>query len=172
MDTSWVLKALAITILSVPIYASTMETLIIDGNLETEYKNIVNNSIQIIYQFNISASDLIELGGTHNALRAYAQSDDTNTEEPVTVVVKQRKGVLSWELPYVVGADSYKFSYRTLCPYETTKHLNSRMKLVGADIESENESITISVSTSSKRNISFKTQLFVQKPFQLKMNKT
>ena len=124
-----VFKYFATVLTLLPIYVLSMDTLIIDGDLGKEYKNTVNNSIQIIYQFNVSASDLVGTGGSHNALRAYAQSDDTNPEEPVTIVVKQRKGVVSWELPYVVGTDSYKFSYRTLCPYETTKNMEAPMKL-------------------------------------------
>ena len=167
-----VFKYFATVLTLLPIYVLSMDTLIIDGDLGKEYKNTVNNSIQIIYQFNVSASDLVGTGGSHNALRAYAQSDDTNPEEPVTIVVKQRKGVVSWELPYVVGTDSYKFSYRTLCPYETTKNLDKKIKLAGGSSCSETESITISVSSSSKKNISFKTRLFIQIPFQLKMNHT
>ena len=162
-----------VTVLALlPSNVVSMDTLIIDGDLGKEYHNTVNNSIQIIYQFNVSASDLVGIGGSHNALRAYAESDNMNPEEPVTIVVKQRKGVVSWELPYVVGTDSFKFSYRTLCPYETTKNLDNEIKLVGANADFETESVTISVSSSSKRNISFRIQLFIQSPFKLKMNQT
>ena len=163
---------LALALIYIPILVSCLETLVIDGNLETEYNNTVNNSFQIIYQFNISASDLVEVDGSNKALRAYAQSDDLNPEEPVTIVVKQRKGVLSWELPYMVGTDSYNFAYRTLCPYETITTLDTKMRLVGGNLESETETVTISVSTTSKKNIKFKTQLYIQKTFQLKMNQT
>ena len=119
MNSSKKFKCHVVLLALLPTLVSSMETVIINGDLETEYHNTVNNSIQIIYQFNVSASDMVEMGGSHNALRAYTESDDINPEEPVTIVVKQRKGVLSWELPYVVGTDSFKFSYRTLCPYET-----------------------------------------------------
>ena len=166
------IRYLPLTLIYIPVLVSCMETLVIDGNLGTEYQNTVNNSFQIIYQFNISASDLIGVGGSNNALRAYAQSDDLNPEEPVTIVVKQRKGVLSWELPYMVGTDSYNFAYRTLCPYETIKTLDKRMRLVGGNLESETETVTISVSTTNKKNVGFKTQLYIQNPFQLKMNQT
>ena len=161
-------------LLILPVFISSMSTKVINGTLDTLIDGNVNSSVQIIYQFFVNASDLYQkdVGASHNALRAYASSDDSNPEEPLTIVVKQRRGVLSWELPYMVGSESFAFARRTLCPYENIKSFNSKMRLVGGEKESELELITISVSTASKTNVNYKINLYKQNNFTLKMNHT
>ena len=155
-----------------PVYISAVKTVVINGTLNETYYNNVNSSVQIVYEFIVNASDLYpnDFEGSHKALRAYAQSDDWNPEEPVTIVVKQRRGVLSWELPYMVGSESHEFARRTLCPYENIK--STRMRLVGGEKVSETELVTISVSTASINNVNFEIKLYTQNTFQLKMNHT
>ena len=142
----------------------SLETQVKNGTLDTEYNGHINSSIEIVYQFFVTSTDFHQDEGSHNALRAYARSDDSNLDEPVTIVVKQKRGVLSWELPSVIGSEKYTFTRRTLCPYEKTKTKDSRLRLVGGEKESEKELITISVSTASSKNVTFAIKLYIQSP--------
>ena len=155
-----------------PSSSLSLETQVKNGTLDAEYKGHINNSIEIVYQFFVTSADFHQDEGSHNALRAYARSDDSDLDEPVTIVVKQKRGVLSWELPSVIGSEKYTFARRTLCPYEKTKTKGSRLRLVGGEKESEKELITISVSTASSKSVNFAIKLYIQSPFQLTMNQT
>ena len=84
-----------------PSSLSSLETQVKNGTLDTDYNGHINSSIEIVYQFFVTSADFHQDEGSHNALRAYARSDDSDLDEPVTIVVKQKRGVLSWELPNV-----------------------------------------------------------------------
>lgn len=48
--------------------------------------------------------------------------EECTQENPLLLVVRQSKGVLSWELPVVIESNKkdtvYKKTERTLCPYD------------------------------------------------------
>ena len=163
---------LILLLMILPIHVSTMSTIVINGTLDKNYTNQVNSSIQILYQFSINSSYLLPEEDPRNALRAYSFSDNSKMEDPVTIVVNQRRGVLSWELPMMVGSEEYKFAYRTLCPYNKIKALNTKSALIEGEKEVEEEMITISVSTASRTNVNYHIRLYRQNYFELEMNQT
>lgn len=77
-------------------------------------------------------------------------SSNATEDLPLIIVVRQRKGILSWQIPLLVqsaqdGPLSYNQTSRTLC---STKYYLS-------DSEDEVEFVSISVSTASHKNVSF-----------------
>ena len=119
------LLVLLVTLIPAYYSVSAMSTLVINGTLNQTYTNQVNISVQILYQFSINSSSLYTETGHRNVLRAFSSSQASNAKEPVTIVVSQKKGVLSWELPVLVGSMEYPFAYRTLCPYDKMKTLST-----------------------------------------------
>ena len=57
-----------------------------------------------------------------SGLRIYSSSDNVDNENPLLVVVRQEKGILSWKIPFFIKReDSKKYDLyytviRTLCP--------------------------------------------------------
>ena len=92
------------------------ETQIVPANLDVTYTDVVNSSVMFIFRYN----DIVDSG-----LRVNTVSLDADDAQPVVVVVRQEKGVLSWQIPFFVKRDD-SFNYydryysvnRTLCPIE------------------------------------------------------
>ena len=59
-----------------------------------------------------------------SGLRVYSSSDNVANENPLLVVVRQEKGILSWKIPFFIKRedskkyDQYTTVNRTLCPIE------------------------------------------------------
>ena len=57
-------------------------------------------------------------------LRVHSSSNENDKNYPLLVVVKQQKGILSWQIPFFIkrqdarGYDRYNTVNRTLCPIE------------------------------------------------------
>lgn len=81
---------------------------------------------------------------------------DCNEQNPVLVVVRQNKGVLSWELPIVIKSESYSQTARTLCPYDIINGSCSsvlKKKCSSKLMEDEDHAVTVSLSSSSERDL-------------------
>ncbi|EPY88724.1 SID1 transmembrane family member 1 precursor [Camelus ferus] len=76
-----------------------------------------------------------------NAVRVYVNSSSENLDYPVLVVVRQQKGVLSWQVPLLFqGLYQRSYSYqevsRTLCPSEATNETGPLEQLIFVDVAS------------------------------------
>lgn len=133
----------------------SFETKIVSGQLNTVISNVVNSSVQFIIHY----EKLVDAG-----LRVNTICNEAEEEQPVLIVVRQQKGVLSWQIPFFVKRDDYSNEYdryfsvnRTLCPIENNVRL-----LQGSAIASD---IFITVSSSSSRNVKFSILLYRQENF-------
>ncbi|XP_056415926.1 SID1 transmembrane family member 1 isoform X1 [Hyla sarda] len=80
------------------------------------YAGQINRDIEEVYSFNYTSKP-----GKVDALRVFVRSDSDDLEFPVLFVVRQQKGVLSWQVPlafrgYYQRTYTYQDVSRTLCP--------------------------------------------------------
>ncbi|ELK18174.1 SID1 transmembrane family member 1 [Pteropus alecto] len=80
-------------------------------------------------------------GSQVNAVRVYVNSSSENLDYPVLVVVRQQKGVLSWQVPLLFqGLYQKSYNYqevsRTLCPSEATNETGPLEQLIFVDVAS------------------------------------
>ncbi|XP_022360713.1 SID1 transmembrane family member 1 isoform X5 [Enhydra lutris kenyoni] len=100
------------------------------------YSGMVSLSTENIYSFNYTSQP-----GQVNAVRVYVNSSSENLDYPVLVVVRQQKGVLSWQVPLLFqGLYQRTYNYqevsRTLCPSEATNETGPLEQLVFVDVAS------------------------------------
>ena len=69
-------------------------------SLDQEFSDVVNSSVQFILHY----ENIAEHG-----LRVYTKSIDAPENQPVVIVVRQKKGVLSWQIPFLVRRDGQNF---------------------------------------------------------------
>ncbi|XP_006884341.1 PREDICTED: SID1 transmembrane family member 1 isoform X1 [Elephantulus edwardii] len=100
------------------------------------YSGVVSLSMENIYSFNYTSQP-----GQVNAVRVYVNSSSENLDFPVLVVVRQQKGVLSWQVPLLFQGLYHKsYNYqevgRTLCPSEATNETGPLEQLIFVDVAS------------------------------------
>ena len=85
------------------------------------------------------------------------ESSDVTVDFPLTVVVKQKSGVLSWQIPMNLNnsIDDTNFNIpqktsRTLCPFKNSKF---------SEVDRSDKYATISLSTDSPEDINFKLKV-------------
>jgi len=134
---------------------SDFHTETIDATLDQIYQKQANSNLEFIFHYR----DLEDTG-----LRVHSSSNENDKDHPLLVVVKQEKGILSWQIPFFIKRedarryDRYNSVNRTLCPIE-----NHPEKLLG----SVQTDVYITVSTSSTKNVSFTIRLYKQEIFQI-----
>lgn len=141
----------------------SFETKIISGALDQRISEVVNSSVQFIFHY----KDLADSG-----LRVHTTSSGAHEEQPVLIVVRQEKGVLSWQIPFFVKRDDYTNDYdkyytvnRTLCPIENNPKLLSK--------EGDKTDVYITVSSASLKNVGFSILLYRQDTFYInRLNQT
>ncbi|XP_045859124.1 SID1 transmembrane family member 1 isoform X3 [Meles meles] len=106
------------------------------ADFDRVYSGVVSLSTENIYSFNYTSQP-----GQVNALRVYVNSSSENLDYPVLVVVRQQKGVLSWQVPLLFqGLYQRTYNYqevsRTLCPSEATNETGPLEQLVFVDVAS------------------------------------
>ncbi|KAF7238087.1 SID1 transmembrane family member 1 [Varanus komodoensis] len=88
------------------------------AEFDRTYAGTVSRVAEQLYSFNYTTKP-----GQVDAVRVNVRSDSENLQYPVLFVVRQQKGVLSWQVPLVFRGlyqSSYKYTEvsRTLCPSE------------------------------------------------------
>ncbi|XP_077628021.1 SID1 transmembrane family member 1 [Crocuta crocuta] len=106
------------------------------ADFDRVYSGVVSLSTENIYSFNYTSQP-----GQVNAVRVYVNSSSENLEYPVLVVVRQQKGVLSWQVPLLFqGLYQRSYNYqevsRTLCPSEATNETGPLEQLIFVDVAS------------------------------------
>lgn len=131
--------------------SSTAETpalnpIVISANYSFDYSYSINSSTEYVFLFAEEAKNLT--GGA----TIYVESEDADNENPLIVVVRQKKGILSWQVPllvenrYLVNPIFYPNTSRTLCPSQYYKTIR---------FGETDQYVTVSISTASRKNISF-----------------
>ncbi|XP_072579584.1 SID1 transmembrane family member 1 isoform X3 [Vulpes vulpes] len=106
------------------------------ADFDRVYGGVVSLSTENIYSFNYTSQP-----GQVNAVRVYVNSSSENLDYPVLVVVRQQKGVLSWQVPLLFqGLYQRSYNYqevsRTLCPSEATNETGPLQQLIFVDVAS------------------------------------
>ncbi|RLV98955.1 hypothetical protein DV515_00010207 [Chloebia gouldiae] len=100
-----------------------------------------------------------------DAVRVYVNSSSENLQYPVLFVVRQQKGVLSWQVPLIFrGLYQRTYNYqevsRTLCPSEPTPETRPSDQIIFVD-----------VASMAPFNIAYELLVTRLKNFQLETNK-
>ncbi|KAK6622147.1 hypothetical protein RUM44_001954 [Polyplax serrata] len=91
--------------------------------------------------------------------RIFVKCEECTQENPLLLVVRQSKGVLSWELPVVIESNKkdtvYKKTERTLCPYDIKNITDLEYEYMndGKIFTLGKSPVTLSLSTSSVMNV-------------------
>ncbi|XP_056649461.1 SID1 transmembrane family member 1 isoform X2 [Monodelphis domestica] len=106
------------------------------ADFDRVYSGVVNLSTEEIYSFNYTSKP-----GQVDAVRVYVNSSSENLKYPVLFVVRQQKGVLSWQVPLLFrGLYQRTYNYqevsRTLCPSEATNETRPSEQLLFVDVAS------------------------------------
>ncbi|XP_015117063.1 SID1 transmembrane family member 1 [Diachasma alloeum] len=121
-----------------------------------QYSKTLNTSIEWVFLYS-------NKNNTQGA-RIYVDSD-ASEDEPLIVVVREKKGILSWQIPLLVERknakpQAYSKTSRTLCSA-------SYYKLGREDLEDE-EFITVSISTESRSHINFHLSVIAETDFYIR----
>ncbi|XP_053153719.1 SID1 transmembrane family member 1 isoform X2 [Hemicordylus capensis] len=100
------------------------------------YQGTVSRVTEQLYAFNYTSKP-----GQVDAVRVYVKSNSEDLQYPVLFVVRQQKGVLSWQVPLIFrGLYQRSYSYqevsRTLCPSETTSESGPSEQIIFVDVAS------------------------------------
>uniref|UniRef100_A0A8C3F293 SID1 transmembrane family member 1 n=1 Tax=Chrysemys picta bellii TaxID=8478 RepID=A0A8C3F293_CHRPI len=100
------------------------------------YAGTVNINREEIYSFNYTSKP-----GQVDAVRVYVKSDSEDLQYPILFVVRQQKGVLSWQVPLIFrGLYQRTYNYqevsRTLCPSEPTPEMGPSEQIIFVDVAS------------------------------------
>ncbi|XP_059480473.1 SID1 transmembrane family member 1-like [Neocloeon triangulifer] len=132
--------------------AADLTAIVINSQLGEKYLQEVNSTAEIIFLF----SNVSQVSSKSPA-RISVESKEANYESPVLVVVRQQRGVLSWQIPYATERGSYTLVSRTLCP-------SSLFEVVTGDGSQEN--LIVSVSSSSHKNVNFTVSVDIEVGFE------
>ncbi|XP_040452633.1 SID1 transmembrane family member 1 isoform X3 [Falco naumanni] len=130
------------------------------GTFGRVYRGTVNISTERVYAFGYSSEP-----GQVDAVRVYVNSNSENLQYPVLFVVRQQKGVLSWQVPLIFrGLYQKTYNYqevsRTLCPSEPT-----------AEMGPSDQVIFVDVASMAPFNIAYELLVTRLENFQLETNK-
>ncbi|XP_015268384.1 PREDICTED: SID1 transmembrane family member 1 [Gekko japonicus] len=100
------------------------------------YAGTVSRDVERLYAFNYTSKP-----GQVDAVRVNVQSDSEDLQYPVLFVVRQQKGVLSWQVPLIFrGLYQRSYNYqevsRTLCPSEPTTESEPSEQTIYVDVAS------------------------------------
>nr|XP_034953105.1 SID1 transmembrane family member 1 [Zootoca vivipara] len=100
------------------------------------YSGQVNRAAERLYTFNYTSKP-----GQVDAVRVNVQSNSEDLQYPVLFVVRQQKGVLSWQVPLIFrGLYQRSYNYqevsRTLCPSQPTPDSGPSEQIIFVDVAS------------------------------------
>uniref|UniRef100_A0A670JRT5 SID1 transmembrane family member 1 n=1 Tax=Podarcis muralis TaxID=64176 RepID=A0A670JRT5_PODMU len=129
------------------------------AQFDVVYSGQVNRAAERLYAFNYTSKP-----GQVDAVRVNVQSNSEDLQYPVLFVVRQQKGVLSWQVPLIFrGLYQRSYNYqevsRTLCPSQPTP-----------DSEPSEQIIFVDVASMAPYNALYRLQVTKIKSFQLMLN--
>ncbi|XP_031783168.1 SID1 transmembrane family member 2 [Nasonia vitripennis] len=161
--------AFAVFIVILTVGSSKTETtpltpIIIPANYSYPYTYSLNKSIEYVFLYSENTANV------ESAARIVVQSEDAKPSYPLIVVVRQKKGILSWQIPlevdnkYLENPVLYSNTSRTLCPAKYYKTINFD--------DSDDQYVTVSISTASSKNITFNLNLTPVNNFYMRSEQT
>ncbi|XP_053227880.1 SID1 transmembrane family member 1 isoform X2 [Podarcis raffonei] len=129
------------------------------AQFDTVYSGQVNRAAERLYAFNYTSKP-----GQVDAVRVNVQSNSEDLQYPVLFVVRQQKGVLSWQVPLIFrGLYQRSYNYqevsRTLCPSQPTPDSGPSEQIIFVD-----------VASMAPYNALYRLQVTKIKSFQLMLN--
>uniref|UniRef100_A0A8C0J062 SID1 transmembrane family member 1 n=1 Tax=Chelonoidis abingdonii TaxID=106734 RepID=A0A8C0J062_CHEAB len=106
------------------------------ADFDRVYAGKVNINREELYSLNYTSKP-----GQVDAVRVYVRSDSEDLQYPILFVVRQQKGVLSWQVPLIFrGLYQRTYNYqevsRTLCPSEPTPEMGPSEQIIFVDVAS------------------------------------
>ncbi|XP_066991155.2 SID1 transmembrane family member 1 [Anabrus simplex] len=115
----------------------------------------VNDTVEYIFEY--------PGGDKGRPARVQVECVDSNRSFPVLVVVRQQKGVLSWQLPLVVESKGVMYQYertsRTLCPDNNYYLTQSK------ELRVTSQDVIVSISTASPHNLTVQLTVVLVEDF-------
>ncbi|XP_067402078.1 SID1 transmembrane family member 1 isoform X2 [Emydura macquarii macquarii] len=133
---SWLLGALSLELQPGPDTSRRPAAAARAAEFDRVYTGSVSISREAIYAFNRTSQP-----GQVDAVRVYVKSDSEDLQYPILFVVRQQKGVLSWQVPLIFrGLYQRTYNYqevsRTLCPSEPTPETGPSEQIIFVDVAS------------------------------------
>ncbi|CAD1477785.1 unnamed protein product, partial [Heterotrigona itama] len=127
----------------------SFSSVVIDANYTIEYQYIINSTVEYVFLYPVS-----------NVTARIEVESNAPIDLPLIVVVRQKREILSWQIPLVVNSMyfddlAYNKTSQTLCSINYNQ----------SGLEKEKEFITVSLSTANYQNISFKLNMTKQDDF-------
>ncbi|XP_064089921.1 uncharacterized protein LOC135203921 [Macrobrachium nipponense] len=140
-----------------------INSVVIKGEFGTVITGRINKTTEYLFEFFYNTSQLEK-----NAVRVTVSSADCDYTNPLLVVVRQQRGVLSWQLPLEppssdVILEEYRTVSRTLCPVK-----NYKVMLQGS-LDTK-QRLFIDLSTSSPKNITYSVTAEFEDNFHIELH--
>ncbi|XP_078051216.1 SID1 transmembrane family member 1 [Augochlora pura] len=131
--------------------------IVTDAEYGKAYEFIINTTVEYVFLYHTDNVTWMETS------RIDVESNATH-DRPLIVVVRQKRQILSWEIPLVVTSNyfnnvAYNKTSRTLC---STKNYEGEYE------EGDEEFITVSISTASHKNIFYRLNVTKDLDFYLR----
>ncbi|KAK3907859.1 SID1 transmembrane family member 1 [Frankliniella fusca] len=148
-----------------------------DAKVDHNYSDYhVNETSQYIFEFKIPTI----LSNNTRPARVTVGCSNATRDHPILVVLRQAKGVLSWQLPLVVPTQENVVEYyrtsRTLCPNRNYRDVNlmftNRSSKSFLLQEPPSEEVNVYIATSSPVNVTFFLSLEIVQDFTVTDNET
>ncbi|XP_068219053.1 SID1 transmembrane family member 1-like [Palaemon carinicauda] len=141
-----------------------INSVVIKGEFGAVITGRINKTTEYLFEFFYNSSQLEK-----KAVRVTVSSADSDYTNPLLVVVRQQRGVLSWQLPLEPPAsnvilEEYRTVSRTLCPVK-----NYKIMLEGS-LDTK-QRLFIDLSTSSPQNITYSVTAVFDDHFHIELHK-
>ncbi|XP_037772501.1 SID1 transmembrane family member 1-like [Penaeus monodon] len=141
-----------------------IHSVVLQGTFGEDLTMKTNKTTEYLIEYLYNATSLKK-----RAIRVTVSSPESDFTYPVLVVVRQQRGVLSWQLPVepppsTRTLEEYKLVSRTLCPVENYK---TSLRANHLDVK---QRLFVDVSTSSPSYINFTVRAEFENDFLLKLH--
>ncbi|KAK9297183.1 hypothetical protein QLX08_009048 [Tetragonisca angustula] len=127
----------------------SFSSIVIDANYTAKYQYNINSTVEYVFLYPVS----------NVTVRIEVESNAT-IDLPLIVVVRQKREILSWQIPLVVNS-----IYFDDLVYNKTSQTLCSINYNQSGLEEEEEFITVSLSTANYKNISFTLNMTKQYDF-------
>lgn len=154
----------------IPYSLCLLRTEIVEGQLNQTISLRVNRSLEYIIDY-YNDNQTIE---TINPLRIVVESHDAQSSAPIIVVVREKKDVLSWELPLVLNGgpqiQEYRQTEQTLCYDSIGANVNYSQLYYAAvlrqtQIKTPIQAPYVTISSMSETDVTANITLTTEKQF-------
>ncbi|KAG0726020.1 SID1 transmembrane family member 1 [Chionoecetes opilio] len=130
-------------------YRGTIHSVVIEGKLGVDITLKINKTFEYLFEFTYNATEL----EVFQAVRVTVSSPESGYTYPLLVVVRQQRGVLSWQLPLEPPPNT-----QILGKYDTVSHTLCPVKNYKVSIDGNldtTQRLFVDVSTSSPIDLDF-----------------